>query len=91
MIEPRGGLGEFAAAAQALRGLVRSCESRHDPRLPVGQREALAVGLQAWRRWRRRGPCASRRHRTNFMNKLGVGSVAELVQLAVEAGLSQPE
>jgi FixJ family two-component response regulator len=32
-----------------------------------------------------------KRHRTNFMNKLGVGSVAELVQFAVEAGLSQPE
>ena len=32
-----------------------------------------------------------KRHRTNLMNKLGVGSVAELVQFAVEAGLSQPE
>jgi RNA polymerase sigma factor (sigma-70 family) len=32
-----------------------------------------------------------KRHRTNFMNKLGVGSVAELVQFAFEAGLSQPK
>ena len=32
-----------------------------------------------------------KRHRTHLMTKLGVGSLAELVQLAVEAGLSQPE
>ena len=32
-----------------------------------------------------------KRHRTNLMTKLGVGSVAELVQFAVEAGLSQRE
>jgi RNA polymerase sigma factor (sigma-70 family) len=32
-----------------------------------------------------------KRHRTNLMAKLGVSSVAELVQFAVEAGLSQPE
>ena len=32
-----------------------------------------------------------KRHRTNLMAKLGVGSVAELVQFAVEAGLSKPE
>ena len=32
-----------------------------------------------------------KRHRTNLMAKLGVGSVPELVQLAVHAGLSQPE
>jgi FixJ family two-component response regulator len=28
-----------------------------------------------------------KRHRTNFMRKLGVSSVAELVQAAIEAGL----
>lgn len=32
-----------------------------------------------------------KRHRTNLMTKLGVGSVVELVQLAVESGLSQSE
>jgi FixJ family two-component response regulator len=32
-----------------------------------------------------------KRHRTNIMMKLGVGSVAELVQFAVEAGLFRPE
>jgi len=32
-----------------------------------------------------------KRHRTNLMAKLGISSVAELVQFAVEAGLSQPE
>ncbi len=32
-----------------------------------------------------------KRHRTNLMTKLGVGSLDELVQLAVETGLSQPE
>jgi len=32
-----------------------------------------------------------KRHRTNLMKKLGVGSVAELIQIAVEAGLTQPE
>jgi RNA polymerase sigma factor (sigma-70 family) len=32
-----------------------------------------------------------KRHRTNLMKKLGVGSVAQLIQIAVEAGLSQPE
>jgi RNA polymerase sigma factor (sigma-70 family) len=31
-----------------------------------------------------------KRHRTHIMHKLGVGSVAELVQFAVEAGLSPP-
>lgn len=32
-----------------------------------------------------------KRHRTNLMAKVGVSSVAELVQFAVQAGLSQPE
>jgi len=32
-----------------------------------------------------------KRHRTNLMTKLGVGSVAELVQFAIESGLSQQE
>lgn len=37
------------------------------------------------------GERSVKRHRTNLMTKLGVGSVAELVQFAIESGLSQPE
>jgi len=37
------------------------------------------------------GERSVKRHRTNLMTKLGVGSVAELVQFAIESGFSQPD
>ena len=92
MVEPRDGLGQFAAEAQVLRGLVLSPESRHVPRLPVGQREVLHHVLQGLRNKQIADAMniderSVTRHRTDFMNTLGVCSVAEFVQLAVEAGL----
>ena len=71
--------------------LEQSCE-----KLTPREREVLRHVLQGLRN--KQIACAMnidersvKRHRTNLMSKLGVGSVAELVQFAIEAGLSEPE
>jgi FixJ family two-component response regulator len=71
--------------------LEQRCES-----LTPREREVLHHVTKGWRNKQIANEMniderSVKRHRTSIMMKLGIGSVAELIQLAVEAGLSPPE